>query len=478
MQSIRELITKWGFEVDEKPLDKIEHSLEQIKGRLEFISATEVIKGIFDLTERFANFAEELHIAAVSAGVTVEAFEKLAFAAGQSAVSQDEMAMSMARLSRMVYQARQGSEQATMAFNRVGFSGEQVANFKSGSDAMMALADRFKDIHDPIEKQALAMQLMGRGSVNMVGFLSQGSAAIRGMGNEAEKLGAIITKKQVDALIKLEHAMKEIYAVFQAVGATIASYLAPEVEAVIHDFLKFYEANRKIIDSNIKAWVYDVSFAFGYIYEIVKVLTQKFFDFAKSHDDLIKFGIKLGTGLSILGFTLLGLGGFLKILFGAFSLIRWILGPVTFLFGLLFSPIGMIVLGIIALVTIIHDLWVVLTGGAWESTWLYKAFQAAKGFGAKALNFFGFGEEKSPGKSMMSSGLSSIESLLGFGTPTSTPGGAGMTQNYSVNAPMTINVPAGTDHKKVIQAVKEGVADHLDRQNRRTQQSFTPAVVY
>lgn len=477
--TFRELITKWGFETDTKPIENVERALEKIQHRLDFLVASAVMHKVFELTEQFAHFAEELHVAAMSAGITVEAFQKLAGAGMKSAVTQEEMGGAMARLSRHLYQARMGSKDAVEAFQQVGFTFDQIHSFRTGSDVMLALADRFKGIQDPIQKQALAMQLMGRGSFNMVAFLSQGSSAIKQMGIESEKAGMILSEHQVGALVKVEHAMLSLFRLFKVVGATIASEFAPSVETAIRDFLKFYEANRKLIETNIRAWVYDLTYALGFVYQAVKFVVQEFFNFAKSHEVLVRRASEFVAMMVLVVSAIFIATTVFGFLGSALSLLAIPLAIVSTLFGIMTSPIFLMIAGIGALVVAVHDLWTILSGGKWEDTWLSSAYEAVKGFGVKALNFAKGGGLGETVKGGLSSGLEYLESFTGLtSAPTKNNNTNIGPQSTSIHAPINITVPPGTDPKTAARMVKEGVATHLDKINRRTQLSFTPAQFY
>lgn len=470
----RELIAKLGFETDEAPLHKIQEQLEGVKNRLELLVGIEVAKKLFELTERFTRFAEELHVAAVSAGITVEEFQRLSFAAGKSAVSSEEMSGAMARLSRQLHDARLGSESAQIAFAEVGISPEQLLHIRTGADAMLILADRFKAIQDPIQKQALAMQLMGRGSLNMVGFLSQGSAAIRGLGVEANKLGVVLSEHQVEALVKVEHSLTTLWAVFKSVGATIAAYLAPSMEHAVNDFLHFYEINRKLIDVNIRAWIWDITYALGFVYQGVKFVVQSFFDFAAAHQVLVRRGLELSVAL----IGVVTVIWTVQKTFGLLSGVLAVLTPLITAFGVAWdiatAPVTLVVAGIAAAVVAFHDLFTVLTGGKVEDTWAWKLFQGAKGFAGKALGFLGFGSEG--GAPADNLGTLNQISQPNFNTSSQTSiGGA---QSYQVNAPITVNVPRGTDPRTVGERVQDAIRGHLDTVYRRTQNSLRPSQAY
>lgn len=517
---VREVLTKWGFKIEHEKLDNVEKQLEGIKSRLEVLAAAEIVRGVYELTERFAHFAEELHVAAESAGLTVEAFQKLSFAAGQSAVSQEEMEHSMGRLTRNLYEARKGGLEAQKVFADAGFSQQQIGSFKTGQDVMLALADKFKGIEDPIKKQAIAMELMGRGSVHMVGFLSQGSGAIKGLGSEAQKLGIILSGAQVHALVEFEHALNEIFAIVKSLGAVIASYFAPSLETAIHELIKFYEVNRKLIDINLRTWVWDVTYAMGFIWGAIKFVTQAVIDLAKA------FGIDKYIGTAIFAFvayvaTLFAVQKAMGLVSAASNLLKWSMGPLvgvlklvrglasglvwafTRLLGsevaaaagatVLGAPLWLIVAVIGVLTVGIHDLWTVLSGGKFEDTWIGKMVNGAKSLANSSglLKKLTGGPDEKGGGGVMNTAKDFIGNMLGipglgeisnitnmFGTDKGAAGAAHGPQNYEVNAPINIHVPSGTDHKVVGQKVKDGVKEHLDRVYRETQRSLRPAQAY
>lgn len=527
--TLKEFVTKWTFKIEKEPLEKVDGMLDSINKKLEFLAAAEVIRGIAELGEKFAHFAEEIHVAAENAGITSEAFQKLAFAAKESAVSQEEMSMGMARLSRTLYEARKGGEEAQKAFAEAGFSQEQIAGFKTGQDALLALSSRMSAMSDPIQKQALAMQLMGRGSANMVSFLSQGPGAIMAKGNEAQRLGIVLNNQQIESLVKLEHSMTRFFAVFKGLGAFMASQFAPSLEFAIDRMLKFYEANKKLIEVNVKEWVYDITYALGFVHGIIERVLGVIFKFIEAHGDwarriseiiagltalsLVVFGLEKGAGIVKEGFGLLwdvvkapvevydsvkeGISKIKEfahdvksviqhvkdwnILQKASAAAQWLwnaaVGVFTGEISLLSLEFLAVVAAVGALVVIIHDLWkVFFDGGKWEDTWIGQAFSAVKNFGGGMI-----------GKLFGGGGGGMLDSVMNFagmaGNPGIMPGamvpgaqsvGGDVTTN--VNAPITISVPPGTDTQSVAKSVQAGVKEHLDRTLRETRRSLTTAV--
>lgn len=524
--TLKELLVKVGFNVEGKEkLKGVEAQLEGIKSKLELLTALELGKAVYELAERFAHFAEEIHVAAQSAGITAEVFQKLAFAAGQNAVSQDEMASAMARLSRHLYDARKGGAEAAKVFADAGFSAEQVQGFKTGSDVMLALSDRFKTIQDPIKKQAIAMELMGRGSINMVGFLSKGSAAIKGMGDEAQRLGIVLSDQQVEALVEVEHSLQKLWGTIKGFSATIASLFGPSITFLIDKFLKFYELNHKLVQEGVEAWAHKFAYAMGFIYGLVEDVVKVFLRFVDSHRTLAK--AVFATITSFVGLVSIAVVAIKVLSFfhdtieqGAklwsfvgkvwefvkalreWSVVTRIASAATWLWNaamgvltaevaFLEAPIWLVIAAVGLLVIAVHDLYTVLFGsGKFEDTWISKAFGAMKGAAGWFGNILGVGADKIKGAQEGLKGMDfSTESLLKVANAgdlsalKSSPGAiaptaSGANNNYSVNAPITVNVPAGTDHKQVSKSVKEGVQQHLDRVYRETSRSLRPTEAY
>src|SRR3954470_5783097 len=141
-----ELVTKMKVQVFDKPVAGLEHRLEKIQHRLEFLGATEIARGLFELVEKFSGLGEQLQASATSAGLTVEELQKLQYAGSMAAVSGEEMGTALTHLTRTLYGAKQGGAEATKAFEDVGISREQLQGFRTGKDALKALADRFATI--------------------------------------------------------------------------------------------------------------------------------------------------------------------------------------------------------------------------------------------------------------------------------------------------------------------------------------------
>ncbi len=483
--NVRELLTKWGFKVEGKQeLDSLEKQLEGIKHRLDFMIGVEVVKGLFELAEKFSHVGDAIHIAAEQAGISVEEYQKLAFSAAQASVSQEELGGSMTRLARQLYAARNGSDEAQKSFRDMGITDSQVRGFKTTKDALLAISDRFHGIEDPIKKAALGQQVLGRSSAHMVAYLSQGSGKLREQATEAEKLGLILNSGQVTALKDLESALGKFWALLKAIGASVAADVAPVFKYLIEDFIKFFKVNRQILEVNITTWLGEVAFAMGFVWEAIKYGITLLLEFAKAFGFDDKILSLIANFASLIG-TVLLVGKVFKI----FTSIVDTLGKA---WTLLTSPIILFLGSLAAIVISIHDIYEMLFNGKeFKDTWLGKfldsfglldkmygitdrfadAWAGFKNEGGLEGAARGFGLYGDDARKSASSGI--MQNQIGQ------PSGVGGNSNqYAVNAPITVTVPHGTDPTKVGEHVQIGVREHLNQVYRETQRSTKPAVAY
>lgn len=276
---IADLFAKIGFEVDEAPLKALSRQLDDLKSNIvsvgnavntmktimEVALGVEIVKKLFDVSEKFAEWGQNLKVTSATLGVTTDEIQKLSYAASQSGVSTEEMTHSLAHLSRHIYDAKNGSKEAADAFYKAGITFDQVQGFTSAEQALSVLSDRVAAVKDPMQRLGLAQALLGRGGYQMVAFLSKGSAAFKAQGEEAKKLGLVISGPQINNLEAMAKGFQRLHLFLQEIGAYIASYFGPVFTLVIDKMIAFYNANRKLIDLELSTWLNRVASTLGFL---------------------------------------------------------------------------------------------------------------------------------------------------------------------------------------------------------------------
>lgn len=543
MTTLRELVAKVVFHTEGvEKLDEISEHVEGIHRKIEMLAGYELAKGLYELTERFSGVASGIEASAMSAGLTTDKFQELAYAASQNAVSQEELGGALSRFNRILGSARDGSKEANAQFAKVGISRDQILGFGDAGDALEALADHVESIQDPIKRSQAVMQLLGRGSAKMTKMLAQGGAGIRDKMSEAVRINAIASHKNIENLAELEDTVSSLGSVFKAVAINLTGYFAPAITAAVDRVKKFWIANHAIIEEDFKKWAVKAAFALAYIIGFMQKAGEDIMAFAEKHQKLVDaiekvvasfIAFKIATGVTseAVGAVL----GPFKQIAEVFSVIKGIwdvakfAGPiisewggviVEFLVGLAEAITGLTGAGAVAAVALLgvalHDLYVWMSGQPVENLWLYKlimlikslslgtlkklglydpdkdAMDAAKNQ-AMAMELAPIGQENQGGRPWDFSSsaryrttdiMDSIGDLSHAQNvpPTSLarlPAGADAGPvTYNVEAPITVNVPANADPKAMAEAAKSGVADHLNGVLQDAHTNQKTALVY
>lgn len=130
-------------------------------------------------------------------GIDPETFQKIDFAAAQSAGSVDDAAKAIKRLSVASLDALRGSKDIQEAFGRFGLRMEHVAKLKADPASMLFLIAELTE--RGINPTALAdvQKLLGRSGANLLPAFKAGFAA---SGVQAEKAGVIVSNEEIERL--------------------------------------------------------------------------------------------------------------------------------------------------------------------------------------------------------------------------------------------------------------------------------------
>lgn len=94
--------------------------------------------------------------------------------------------------------AKTGSDDAIKKFEKWGITLKDIADLDT-EGMFYKIADRIKAIPDPSERSAAAFELLGKAGKSLVGVMQEGSAAVKGMVDQVDKLDSEKLKMLADA---------------------------------------------------------------------------------------------------------------------------------------------------------------------------------------------------------------------------------------------------------------------------------------
>lgn len=178
--------------------------------------------------------ADALSKSAQKAGVTTEALSRLAYAASYSDVSMEGLTGGLQKLSKAMLDATQTpTSAAAAAFKALGISVTDASGKLRGGDAVFAdLSDRFSRMQDGATKTALAMQIFGKSGAEMIPLLNGGSAELKRMADEADRLGITLSTKAGKDAERFNDTLSLIGKVLQGVTNKVMEAALPALQSL------------------------------------------------------------------------------------------------------------------------------------------------------------------------------------------------------------------------------------------------------
>ncbi|QMV49881.1 MAG: tail tape measure protein [Mu-like cryoconite phage AB09] len=505
MAAVKSLVTRWGFEVDLKPLQKMKDSLADLKHGVQIlgIEAAAAAASLFIVAETTAKAGKEASLNAQRTGMNVEAFQELSYAAERGGVSAEMFTHSLAHLNRSLFEAKMGNKEAAQGFGMLG-------------------------------RGAIAMKLFGRAGYMMTPMFKNGAAGLEKFSEEAREMGLVMSEAEVNMSKGFMHSLHEVHGLLTGMKRTIGVALLEPMTKVFESFSTWIRLNRAIIRQNITEFFEGLATVLGKVMKVSSIVMQRISGMVKPLGGLgaaAKYAFE-ALALFAGGKILIAIGGLAQsgfaVLTTAVKVFRGELLLTEAAAFLVPLAIGVAVLAVIAiiedligffqgkdsvtgrllamfqesmpeafglmkglfngLIDMVKSLWTILQPVAeWFGKTLLESLKdtlkAITGiFGVMASGFKlvdkGIGIAKDFAvNSLGIGGDSSPSSMLGvIPGQNDMPGGGGSNPVQNVNVTTTVTVPTGTDAHMVGDRVEDGISKALDPHIRQANRSFAPVV--
>jgi len=251
MATIRELITRWTFDIDDKPIKDVESKFSDLTSSVKTLSIgiAGVSASIFGFVKLSANAGEQVDNLSQKFGISAQAFQELQFAARGEAQA---LTASLGIFSKNIIAARDGTDAQSQAFKKLGVSiKDPNGKLKSTEQLITEAAGGFKRLENGAEKTALSMTLFGKSGADLLPFLNQGSEEIARLRQEAIDTGAVLSDDAIKGAAAFNDSLDDLMNTIKGVGVSFAAELFGPVGDIIKQFKLFIVQNRKLIGQRL-----------------------------------------------------------------------------------------------------------------------------------------------------------------------------------------------------------------------------------
>ena len=252
---VRELVTTWGFDVDDKPIRQLEKNLGNIKRNVVIIGAAAVASAavLFGLAKSSAALGTSVGDTADKLGLEVETLQELRFAAATANIAQTALDIGVQRFTRRAAEAAKGTGEAKDALKELGVQlTDTQGNLRPIDDLLNQVADGLKAVPSQADRVRLSFKLFDTEGVGLVNILAAGSENLNRLRQEARDTGTIFGVDFVKKARAFEKGMEKAKLIVTAIRVEIGQELLPIFTDLLKDFTLWFKANRAIIKQNIR----------------------------------------------------------------------------------------------------------------------------------------------------------------------------------------------------------------------------------
>lgn len=300
MSTVQELVTKYTFDIDSKPLKRVE---EQIEGLISFsaklaLGASAAAGAIFGFAKMTAQAGDEALATSQKIGLSVENLTRLQFAAKLSNLDAGQLTVGMRFLAKNMDDAAKGTGDAGIAFRKMGIHFKDAhGKLLPTNEVLLSVADKLSKMPDGAKKTATAMDIFGKSGADLIPLLNEGAKGIQKMMDRSDELGFTMSEELARAGDEFNDSLDEMMAGLTGVRNVIGAKLLPALLPLVKKITEFIVLNRKLIATKVEVFF--------------KMLAT----FAKGVWDIFAGMYRVAEGLSrVFG----GLENSVKLLMGAF----------------------------------------------------------------------------------------------------------------------------------------------------------------
>lgn len=221
------------------------------------------VTGFGMLVQRSMAVTAEIERNAKMAGVGVEAYQELTFAAKQHQITQDAMTDGLKELAlRTDEYVKTGVGPSQEAFERLGYSQEQLNGMLKDTPGLLTdIITRMEGL-DTAAKIRVADELFGgSGGEQFVAMIQAGAKSLIDFRREAHSLGVVISEDMIRNTVDAKREVEKLTSVLGSQFHSTVAILAPDISGIAKSMTQWTVSNKEFIRQEIPGYFNDIKIA-------------------------------------------------------------------------------------------------------------------------------------------------------------------------------------------------------------------------
>lgn len=231
-----------------------------------------------DSINAFQDVGKEVKLLQRYTGDSAEAMSQLRFAAEESGVSADTLALALGKMSKAA-----ASTNADKVFGNIGVSVKDAnGNLKSASAIFDDVVAKLGSMQNGVEKTDAIMKIFGRSGMQLAPLLNQGAEGMAKFKEEAQKFGLVMNQDALDGVKANVMAHRELHAAVEGMQVQLGQYLYPVLTAVTKAFSEIVPVLGALLKPAFQALGAVLEPVVGFIGQLGSLITKVTSGFAES----------------------------------------------------------------------------------------------------------------------------------------------------------------------------------------------------
>ena len=262
-------------------------------------AVVKVVSELGKLTIEVAAQVDEYLSESVITGVPTEMLQAWDYAAPLIDVDAETIKGAMTKLTKAMSDAAGGSESAQAQFEALGVSivNESDGSLRSAEEVFYDVIDALGQMQSGTERDAAAMELMGKSAQELNPLINEGSAALKKYAEEAEAAGYILDEQQIRKLGEVDDAYQKLQLQIEANKKQLAADFAPAAKAAMELFTDVVKKAGEMLERS------------GIIRNLASII-ESLVDILRTAGDILKGIPGFKQGLSMVSAVLGGIAQF------------------------------------------------------------------------------------------------------------------------------------------------------------------------
>ena len=198
-------------------------------------AAVGVATALVGVTGEVAEYGDNIDKTSQKLGMSAEAYQEWDAVLRHSGTSMDAARGSMRALTRA---AQSGNE----AFAELGITQEQLASM-SQEELFELTITRLQNVTDESERSRLAMELLGRGSMELGALLNTSSEETQAMRDRVHELGGVMSDDAVKAAARYQDSLQDMQAALGGLKRNLVSEFLPGMATVMDGLANIFSGD-------------------------------------------------------------------------------------------------------------------------------------------------------------------------------------------------------------------------------------------